>query len=501
MNTMFPLLLMLLGVSHGMNNNCDARQDGAKCYGAQGGSVVLQLMDDASRIFKYQWFKETVQILHGRHDKILSNRIESRSSFTPRNGKLQINKLSGNDGGEYTLEIYFDSSGASPVTRTLQLTIQAPVSSVVLVSKCLAERGMAVFCSAGEGDSPQYSWTLDGLTVKDSQLLSGNSESQIITLKEDVSGQLACSAKNHISSVSEEKRITPCGLETFCDGRQARTTCYGALGGTLVLQLMDNASEIFQYQWLKGQKQMLHWRKNKTVFNQIEYRSSFTSNNGTLRIDDLGRNDDGEYTLKIFDSQRMPSEERTMRLMIQTTVSSVMLTFKCQSQGEMRAACFSEGGDGPQYFWTLDGETLTDSQLLSVSSESQIITLKENVSGRLVCSVRNHISQISACGFLFNNCISPNGTYISHWTHQSRNNLCLEPKTAPTMTPDNSVDPSLLICSSRAAVVILIIIGVFICFACKKNKSQKAEGFAGPEMVNENTSVAVVEMRSSESEL
>ncbi|XP_019222378.1 hepatocyte cell adhesion molecule [Oreochromis niloticus] len=72
----------------------------------------------------------------------------------------------------------------------------------------------------------------------------------------------------------------------------------------------------------------------------------------------------------------------------------------------MRVSCSSEGGDSPQYSWTLDGRTLTDAELLSVNNETNIITLKQHVSGRLVCSVRNNVSdvskeeRISTCGNL-----------------------------------------------------------------------------------------------------
>ncbi len=85
-------------------------------------------------------------------------------------------------------------------------------------------------------------------------------------------------------------------------------------------------------------------------------------------------------------------------------VSSVLLLSECQSQGEMRVSCSSEGGDSPQYSWTLDGQTLTDAQLLSGTTESNNITLRQNVLGRLVCSVRNNVSRvwkeekISSCG-------------------------------------------------------------------------------------------------------
>ena len=87
----------------------------------------------------------------------------------------------------------------------------APVSSVLLVSECLSQGQMRVSCSSEGGDSPQYSWTLDGLTLTDAELLSGNTETNNITLKQHVSGTLVCSVRNDVSSVSKEEKISDCG--------------------------------------------------------------------------------------------------------------------------------------------------------------------------------------------------------------------------------------------------------------------------------------------------
>ena len=85
------------------------------------------------------------------------------------------------------------------------------MSSVLLVSECLSQGEMRVSCSSDGGDSPQYSWTLDGHTLTDAQLLSGNKDSNTITLRQDVSGQLVCSVSNNVSRVSKEEKISTCG--------------------------------------------------------------------------------------------------------------------------------------------------------------------------------------------------------------------------------------------------------------------------------------------------
>ncbi|XP_029917467.1 uncharacterized protein LOC115366250 [Myripristis murdjan] len=221
------------------------------------------------------------------------------------------------DDAEYTLKV-FDPVGEETEKRKLKLSIQAqtesgavsgwahgktqtvtwaPVSSPLLASECLSQGEVRVSCSSEEGDSPQYSWTLDGHTLMDSQLLSANEDNTEITLKPGVSGQLVCSVNNHVSSAAANKMMSQCagvifidciltngthisqwlletdkpecimtttaaeppesstlafpGVETFCDGRQDGAQCYAALGGTVVLRLMTSASDRFRYQWHK----------------------------------------------------------------------------------------------------------------------------------------------------------------------------------------------------------------------------------------------------------
>ncbi|KAK2849598.1 hypothetical protein Q5P01_009432 [Channa striata] len=229
------------------------------------------------------------------------------------------------------------------------------------------------------------------------------------------------------------------GVETYCDGRQNGTQCYGALGGTVVLQLIK-PSEIYRFQWTKNNTAIIHWRNNSFIENQIQDRSLFTPSDGTFRINNLNRSDGGEYKLEIYDSNGQTLSLRYLQFSFQAPVSSVLLVSECLSQGEMRVSCSSEGGDSPQYSWTLDGHTLTDAELLSGNNETNNITLKQHVSGNLVCSVRNHVSHVSKeetisdCGFIFINCTSSNGTHISQWVFAANNTLCVEPTTTTVPT-------------------------------------------------------------------
>ncbi|XP_068571521.1 T-cell surface antigen CD2 isoform X2 [Cebidichthys violaceus] len=275
------------------------------------------------------------------------------------------------------------------------------------------------------------------------------------------------------------------GVETYCDGRQNGAQCYGALGGTVVLQLMNKASEIQRYQWLSKTTTILDVKNNIIQSNLIENRSSFTLSNGTFRINKLSRTDGGEYNLKTIDSDGTQLEERFLQLTIEAPVSSVRLVSECLSQGEMKLSCSSEGAESPQYSWTLDDHTLTDSELLSGNNETNNITLKQHVKGKLVCSVKNNVSRvlkevkISTCGFIFINCTPPNGTHISQWVFAANNTLCIEPTTVPPTITATSRDEQRYLKITAcvlAALVLLLVVGVaVVCFQKKKKKNKPKE--------------------------
>ncbi|XP_076595941.1 uncharacterized protein LOC143326269 isoform X1 [Chaetodon auriga] len=323
------------------------------------------------------------------------------------------------------------------------------------------------------------------------------------------------------------------GVETSCDGRQDGAQCYGALGGTVVLQLMDNASEIFRFQLSNKTITLLNWRDNKITSNLIGDRSSFTPSNGTFKINDLRWTDGGEYALKMFDSKGKTLKTLTLQMIVQAPVSSVRLVSECLSQGEMRVSCSSEGGDSPQYSWTLDGHTLTDAQLLSGDNESENITLKQDVSGQLVCSVSNRVSRvwkeeaISTCGFIFIECTLSNGTYISQWVLEANNTLCIKPTTTsttttegketsitvsntpstnitlsnPTVTPSSTDDPWFIrylpiMAGVLSALLILLIIGVAVVCIHKKKQNNKPKAEKEDEQELTYADVSIVQRRA-----
>ncbi|XP_042069249.1 uncharacterized protein LOC102291516 isoform X2 [Haplochromis burtoni] len=329
------------------------------------------------------------------------------------------------------------------------------------------------------------------------------------------------------------------GVETHCDGRQDRAQCFGVLGGSIDIQLMNGTSEIHKYKYLKNSLVLLYVSDKQVQANTIEHRSLIFHVNGTFRINNLSSNDSGIYTLQTFDAAARSTGEWTLQLFIQAPVSSVQLVSECLSQGERRVSCSSEGGDSPQYSWTLDGRTLTDAELFSENNETNIITLKQHVSGRLVCSVRNYISnvskeeRISTCGFIFINCTSVNGTQISGWVHEANKTLCIKPTTqltrdpkmitqtavtegtdrVPIENPNDILSPAFssaqlwyisilsLISAVLLAFLILLVVGVAVIWAQRKKQNNKPTKQKDEEDDEEVTYADVRVMKHREKEM
>ncbi|XP_014828312.1 PREDICTED: uncharacterized protein LOC106907225 isoform X5 [Poecilia mexicana] len=401
MKAVIKLQLILIGVCSALEPPCDGRKNGAQCFGVLGGAVDVQLMDDVSEIPRFHWKMNDSMIFIWRNNEVVTSK-DDRISFFPSNGSVRINDLRRNDSREYKLEM-FDGNGKETGWRTLQLLVKAPVSSVRLSHDCLSQGQMKVSC-VSQGDSPQYSWTLDGHTLTDSELFSRNTETNIIVLRQNISGHLVCSARNQVSNSSKEMNLAGCAVKTSCDGRKNGAQCFGVLGGAVDVQLMDSVSEIYKFEWKRNNSVILIWRNN-TVVTPKDDRIPFFPSNGSVRINDLRRNDSREYKIEMFDRNGKNTGWKTLQLFVQAPVSSVQLSHDCLSQGQMKVSCVSQG-DSPQYSWTLDGHTLTDSELFSRNTETNIIVLRQNISGHLVCSVRNQVSNsskemnLAGCGLL-----------------------------------------------------------------------------------------------------
>ncbi|XP_021439347.2 uncharacterized protein LOC110504833 isoform X2 [Oncorhynchus mykiss] len=275
------------------------------------------------------------------------------------------------------------------------------------------------------------------------------------------------------------------GLETSCDARQNGSQCYGALGGTVYLQLVTDATRYDELSFWKGstgaKTEILKMKKDKWVikYTPIEDRVHFFINNGTFRLNNTRRNDSGEYLLQEYNSAGVAQGSRGLQLFIEAPVSSPQLSSECQSHGEMRVSCSTEG-DGPRYSWTLDGQTLNDTDA-PPDNKTNTITLTKGLSGDLTCTVRNNINsdtvsrRIVHCpGLIYVNCTLSNGTKISEWVNATGNTLCVEPTTVMTESPTSKTFTDTkyigMAAGSLAGVVLVLLMVLAVYCVQKKNK-------------------------------
>ena len=85
----------------------------------------------------------------------------------------------------------------------------------------------------------------------------------------------------------------------------------------MVIQLVDNVSEIFRLTWLTNTKTLLTVIEGEVISNVIAERSVFTVSKGTFQINNLGRNDAGQYKREIFSSNGRRLSFLTLQLIIQ----------------------------------------------------------------------------------------------------------------------------------------------------------------------------------------
>lgn len=107
------------------------------------------------------------------------------------------------------------------------------------------------------------------------------------------------------------------GVESYCDGRPDGAHCYGTLGGTLDIKLMDNTSKLLRFQLIKNTSVIQYWRNNSSKHNTTHERFLFYLSNGTLRIHNLSSTDSGKYKFVTFNSEGQQSAEWTLQLFIQ----------------------------------------------------------------------------------------------------------------------------------------------------------------------------------------
>ncbi|XP_062380212.1 uncharacterized protein LOC134068545 [Sardina pilchardus] len=309
--------------------------------------------------------------------------IETRWKFDIVNGKISIKVTNRRDTGTYQIT---PSGGKS---EKIEVIIQAALSPPTLTPLC--HRGeRRVVCST-KGDSPQYSWSLDGVPIAANISTDGTTDDQILFLRGDTVGDLTCAVTNSVSRKdTSAPLVEPCaGLETFCDISK-KVTCYGILGEPMYLQMSCSfACEITFY---KEKKVLVRYRNSKMSFNpemlflSAYQRWNFREDSKTMIINSTDSSDSGVYRVEIHDENGKLLHSHTPSVIIEAPVSSVSIAFMCH-RGEGKVICTSKG-DSLQYSWSLDGVLINET-----TDDDHTIILREQEERNLTCTVTNHVSR------------------------------------------------------------------------------------------------------------
>ncbi|KAK1904438.1 T-cell surface antigen CD2 [Dissostichus eleginoides] len=104
------VLVMLAGVSHAAETKCKASQNMSLCSANLGGSVSIQVMNNASghRLWcKRQFPTGSITVFNLKKERVtIHDSLKNRTEFFINNGTLKITHVERNDSGVYNVEIF-----------------------------------------------------------------------------------------------------------------------------------------------------------------------------------------------------------------------------------------------------------------------------------------------------------------------------------------------------------------------------------------------------------
>ncbi|CAL8307741.1 unnamed protein product [Arctogadus glacialis] len=166
--------------------------------GLDGGTYSMEVQNKTgTRVKNATFFFLTIQGVKTFCDATQPHITTQCSGSLGGTVEVQLPKTSQND-------IYRLKKDNVPIVK-----YKTPVSSPLLSRECLSRGQQRVSCSAG-GDGLHYSWSLDGLPLNDTRLLSGPSSASDVTLEPGRSGLLSCSVRNNVSHAAANITLSVC---------------------------------------------------------------------------------------------------------------------------------------------------------------------------------------------------------------------------------------------------------------------------------------------------
>ncbi|XP_017345890.1 uncharacterized protein LOC108277574 isoform X2 [Ictalurus punctatus] len=362
--------------------------ESSQCYVALGQRLHLQIpLEDGIELKITDKTSTTRSIL--KYRKTQSNPPkpnDPRWQFVKDDKTLILTSAERSDSGTYTLDI-FDANGNNKGIYTLQLYVEAEVSSVKMWYSCLLPGVMKVYCSA-DGDNLRFNWTSDLNTFP--QLENGTST---VILNKDHHGSVTCHSENHVSRNHKTTEVHPCPGLLFQDPVVCRfnesSQCYVALGQQLHLQMpLEDGIELKITDKTSTTHFILKYIKTQSNPPKPNLpRWQFFKDNKTMILTSAERSDSGTYTLDTFDANGNNKDSYTLQLNTEAMVSSVKVWYSCLSAEVTKVHCSADGDNLQRFIWTANLSTLTQ-----LGNAHSTFLLDKNHQGNITCHVENHVS-------------------------------------------------------------------------------------------------------------
>ncbi|MGH0118670.1 UNVERIFIED_CONTAM: hypothetical protein FKN15_027753 [Acipenser sinensis] len=248
------------------------------------------------------------------------------------------------------------------------------VSQPVVHSTCLSHGEVLLVCTVDKGDNASFNWSLDGVPLNTSLAYFSDKE-HIIILKKNVTGDLVCIAKNQINEEKSDSVKSNCSVTA----ENISVPVYGALGDSVYLHLNTTLNSSVHVEWKQGDNRIGVFKNNRPGFKDPYINRTEIFANGTLRLDRTQKNDSGDYSVDVFNTDGTNIFKGSMQVYIQEAVSQPVVHSTCLSHGEVLLVCTVDKGDNALFNWSLDGVPLNPS-LAYFSDEEYVVILKKHVS-------------------------------------------------------------------------------------------------------------------------
>ncbi|MGH0151624.1 UNVERIFIED_CONTAM: hypothetical protein FKN15_020485 [Acipenser sinensis] len=248
------------------------------------------------------------------------------------------------------------------------------VSQPVVHSTCLSHGEGLLVCTVDKGDNASFNWSLDGVPLNPS-LAYFSAEEHVLILKKHVSGNLVCIATNQVSTNQSDSVIPNCSVTA----EDIRVSVYGALGDSVHLHLNTTLNSSVHVEWKRGDKPIGVFKNNRPGFKDPYINRTEIFANGTLRLNRTQKNDSGDYSVDVFNTDGTNIFKGSIQVYIQEAVSQPVVHSTCLSHGKVLLVCTVDKGDNASFNWSLDGVPLNTS-LAYFSDEEHVVILKKHVS-------------------------------------------------------------------------------------------------------------------------